>query len=85
MARIMNKGKAAIFTIWFISLIQTNAQPQLWQVAMIGIMFYEIVFQGLETWRRETGRKKRRHNVAAGVEDMRRVENERIYWLKRGA
>lgn len=85
MRGIVNKGKAAVFTIWFISLIQTNADPAMWQVALVAIMLYEIVFQGLETWQRETRKARKRRNIAAGCEDMKRLEEERILWLKREA
>lgn len=85
MRGIINKGKAAVFTIWVMSLVSTNADPKLWQVAVVAIMAYETVLLGLETWQRETRKARKRRNIAAGREDMKRLEKERLYWLKREA
>ena len=72
-------------TVWIMSLISTNAQPKLWQIAMIGIMLYETILLILETYQRATRKRRKRLNIAAGKEDMRRLEEERILWLKREA
>ena len=85
MRGMINKGKAAVMTVWIMSLISTNAQPKLWQIAMIGIMLYETILLILETYQRATGKRRKRLNIAAGKEDMRRLEEERILWLKREA
>ena len=85
MRGIINKGKAAIMTVWIMSLISTNAQPKLWQIAMIGIMLYESILLILKTYQRATRKRKKQLNIAAGIEDMRRLEKERILWLKREA
>ena len=58
MGRLINKGKAAVITIWAMSLITTNAQPKMWQVAMIGILLYEAILLTLNTWQRETREKE---------------------------
>lgn len=83
--RLINKGKAAVITIWAMSLITTNAEPKMWQVAMIGILMYEAILLGLNTWQRETRKRRKLQNINAGVEDMRRVEEERLYWFMREA
>ena len=85
MRGMINKGKAAVMTVWIMSLISTNAQPKLWQIAMIGIMLYETILLILETYQRATRKRRKRLNIAAGKEDMRRLEEERILWLKREA
>ena len=85
MRGMINKGKAAVMTVWIMSLISTNAQPKLWQIAMIGIMLYETILLILETYQRATRKRQKRLNIAAGKEDMRRLEEERILWLKREA
>lgn len=82
---MVNKGKSAVVTIWVMSLITTNAQPKMWQVAMIGILLYEVILLALQIWQRETNKRRKQQNIAAGKADMKRVENERLYWLKRGA
>ena len=41
-----NRGKekliSGVATIWFMSIVTTNASPKMWQVALIGIGLYEI-------------------------------------------
>ena len=85
MGRLINKGKSLIVTVWTMSLITTNAEPKLWQVGLIGILMYETVLMTLETYQKATRRKRKQQNIAAGRADMKRVEEERLYWLKRGA
>ena len=85
MKGVINKGKAAVITIWIMSIIRTNADPTMWQVALIGILMYEAVLMTLETYQKATRRKRKQQNIAAGRADMKRVEEERLYWLKRGA
>lgn len=82
---IINKGKAAFMTIWIMSVIRTNADPKMWQVALIGILMYEAILLTIETYHRSERKKARRRNIEAGKEDMRRLEEERILWLKREA
>lgn len=81
----INKGKSLIVTVWALSLITTNAEPKLWQVGLIGILMYEVILMMLETYQRTTRKRRKQLNIAAGKEDMRRLEEERILWLKRGA
>jgi len=85
MRGMINKGKAAVMTVWIMSLITTNAHPKMWQIAMVGIMLYETILLILETYQRATRKRQKRLNIAAGKEDMRRLEKERILWLKREA
>ena len=82
---VINKGKAAVMTIWIMSVIRTNADPKMWQVALIGILMYEVILLTIETYHRSERKKARRRNIEAGREDMRRLERERLYWLKREA
>ena len=46
---VINKGKAAVMTIWIMSIIRTNADPTMWQVALIGILMYEAILLTIET------------------------------------
>ena len=82
---LINKGKSLIVTVWLLSLITTNAEPKLWQVGLIGILMYESILMALEIYQKTDRRKRKQQNIAAGREDMKRVEQERLYWLKRGA
>ena len=80
---VINKGKAAVMTIWIMSIIRTNADPKMWQVALIGILMYEAILLTIRTYHRSERKRAWRRNIEAGREDMRRLENERILWLKR--
>ena len=82
---LINKGKSLIATVWLLSLITTNAEPKLWQVGLIGILMYESILMALEIYQKTDRRKRKQQNISAGREDMKRVEQERLYWLKRGA
>ena len=82
---VINKGKAAVMTIWIMSIIRTSADPTMWQVALIGILMYEAILLTIETYQRSERKKAKRRNIEAGREDMRRLERERLYWLKREA
>ena len=82
---VINKGKAAVMTIWIMSIIRTNADPTMWQGALSGILKYEAILVAIETYQRSERKKARRRNIEAGREDMRRLERERLYWLKREA
>ena len=41
----------------FLALVTTNAHPQMWQVAIIGIGLYEAVLMGIREIRRSRRRK----------------------------
>lgn len=82
---LINKGKSLIVTVWMLSLITTNAEPKLWQVGLIGILMYESILMALKIYQKTDRRKRKQQNITAGREDMKRVEQERLYWLKRGA
>lgn len=82
---LINKGKSLIVTVWLLSLITTNAEPKLWQVGLIGIMMYESILMALEIYQKTDRQKRKQQNITAGREDMKCVEQERLYWLKRGA
>ena len=83
MRGIINRVKAAVFTIWVMSLITTNADPAMWQIALVAIMFYEMIVFSMTVWQRETMRAKKRKNIAAGNADMKRLSEERLYWFDR--
>lgn len=69
-----DKVVAGIGTVWFLSLISTNANPKLWQVAMIGIALYEVIQIAVRIARREARRQRRRRYITVTRSDMKRVE-----------
>ena len=80
---LINRVKAAVATVWIMSLITTNANPTMWQIALVAIMFYETIVFSLTVWQRETMRAKKQKNIAAGNADMKRLSEERLYWFDR--
>ena len=62
---------AGASTVWFLSLITTNANPKLWQVALVGIMVYEAVQIAVRIARRESVKARKRKNTRARHRDAR--------------
>lgn len=56
-------------TVWFLSLVTTNANPKLWQVALIGIAMYEAIQIAVRIARLEGRKAKRRRNNRARRQD----------------
>lgn len=71
-----NRLIAGIGTVWFMSLISTNASPKLWQVAFLSIGMYEALFWAVRIARREARKSRRRKYITATKIDMRRVEDQ---------
>lgn len=80
MRGIVTKGKSLVLTVWFMSLISTNAQPKMWQVALIGILLYETILMTIRTYRKATRKNKYNKSITAGHRDMERVAGERFGW-----
>ena len=78
--RTQNKIIAGVGTVWFMSLITTNAQPKLWQVAMIGIAFYEIAQIAIRTAQKRAYRKRESRYITVMRENGKRLEEARINW-----
>lgn len=76
----VDKGRAAIITIWVMSIIRTNANPTMWQITMIGIALYEVILLTLKTWRKATRKKRELQNIAIGRNDMRNVADQEFEW-----
>lgn len=71
-----NRLIAGIGTVWFMSLISTNASPKLWQVAFLSIGMYEALFWAVRIARREARRQRRRKYITVTRRDMERVAEE---------
>ena len=71
-----NRLIAGIGTVWFMSLISTNANPKLWQVAFLSIGMYEALFWAVRIARREARRQRRRKYITVTRRDMERVADE---------
>lgn len=67
--RVKDKLIAGAGTVWFLSLVTTNANPKLWQVALIGIAIYEAIQIAFRTARLEGRKAKRRRNNRARRQD----------------
>ena len=71
-----NRLIAGVGTVWFMSLISTNANPKLWQVAFLSIGMYEALFWAVRIARREARRQRRRKYITVTRRDMERVAEE---------
>ncbi len=71
-----NRLIAGVGTVWFMSLISTNASPKLWQVAFLSIGMYEALFWAVRIARREARRQRRRKYITVTRRDMERVADE---------
>ena len=71
-----NRLIASVGTVWFMSLISTNANPKLWQIAFLSIGMYEALFWAVSIARREARRQRRRKYITVTRRDMERVADE---------
>lgn len=71
-----NRLIAGVGTVWFMSLISTNANPKLWQVAFLSIWMYEALHLAVRIARREARRQRRRKYITVTRRDMERVAEE---------
>ena len=75
MKGLKDKILAAGATVLFMAVINTNAEPRMWQIALVGILMYETALCFLRTYRRKEIQRRYDENIAAGKEDMRRVQD----------
>ena len=75
-----NRLIAGIGTVWFMSLISTNAQPKLWQIAFLSIGMYEALYMAVRIARREARRQRRRKYITVSKTNARRWASTRIGW-----
>lgn len=66
-----DKIVAGIGTVWFLSLVTTNANPKLWQIALIGIALYETLQIAVRIARRESMKARHRKNSRMREQDAR--------------
>ena len=82
MRGIKDKMIAAGSTVLFMAIINTNAEPRMWQIALVGILMYETALCFLRTYRRKEVQRKYDANMVAGREDMRRVQDIVFNYLR---
>ena len=77
-----SKGKdkllAGIGTVWFMSLIATNAQPKLWQSAFLALGLYEVMQMTVRIARRHAHGERERHYITV---DQKNRENLNKHWI----
>lgn len=76
------KGKdkllAGIGTVWFMSLIATNAQPKLWQSAFLALGLYEVMQMTIRIARKQAYKERERHYITV---DQKNRENLNKHWI----
>lgn len=80
MRGIKDKMIAGAGTIGFMALVTTNAQPKIWQIALIGILIYESALLAVKTARRQAYKERQRQNIETRNKDAERWWNTRIGW-----
>lgn len=71
-----NRILAAAGTVWFMSLIRTSTQTELWQVTLIGIGIYEAALLAVQIARKEARKQRRKRYITASKIDMQRVADQ---------
>ena len=79
-----SKGKdkllAGIGTVWFMSLIATNAQPKLWQSAFLALGLHEVMQMTIKIARKHAYVERKRHYITVTKQNGRNLEEMRIGW-----
>lgn len=75
---------SGIATVWFISVIRTNATPQMWQIALVGIMLYEVNILFMQTYqnakKNRAVKKIQQTNNRINKRNARNLNEFRIGW-----
>ena len=75
-----NRIIAGIGTIWVMSLITTNANPKLWQVAFIAIGLYEVIQMTVRIARHHAYKERKRHYITVSKRNGRNLEEMQFGW-----
>lgn len=87
MKGIKTKLMAGVITVWGLSLVTTNAQPKLWQVAFISIGLYEAAILIIKTYQSVRNERtiKRIHQINNQINkrNAKNLNEFRIGWPMR--
>ena len=77
-----NRLIAGVGTVWFMSLISTNASPKLWQIAVLAIGFYEVTNWtiGIARGTAKQHKEKKYFTVKSAI-DKKNAENLEKKWV----
>ena len=82
-----NRLIAGVGTVWFMSLISTNASPKLWQIAFLSIGLYEAInlfAQAAQALKKDRTEKRiRKVNAEINRRNGRNLEEFRVGWPMR--
>lgn len=76
MRGIKDKMIAGAGTVGFMALISTNAEPKMWQIALLGIALYETALLAVRIARKEARKARRRRYITVTRRDMQRVADQ---------
>lgn len=75
----MKRGTRAIsaaLTVMFMALIRTDADPKLWQAALITVGIYESIVMAIQIAQREARRNRRNKIIRIRQQDAKRWAEE---------
>lgn len=75
-----DKAIAGIGTIWVMSLITTNAQPKLWQIAFFALGLYEVMQMTVRIARRHAYKERKRRYITVNKRNGRNLEEMQFGW-----
>lgn len=78
MKGIKDKLTAGIVVVVGMALIRTNAQPSMWQMAMLGILFYEAALLFIRAPRVHAREQLRRDNEEINQQNAKALKK---HWL----
>ena len=80
MRGIKDKMIAGAGTIGFLALVSTNSKPQLWQVALIALLLYEISLMAVRIARKQARKARRRRYITISRINAKRWADTKIGW-----
>lgn len=63
------KVMAMAMTVWFMALIRTDADPELWQIALITLGVYESAVMAIQIAQKEARKSKRNKIIRIRQQD----------------
>lgn len=79
----VDKMIAGVGTVGFMALVTTNANPKMWQIALIALLLYESALMAVRIARKQAHEKRKRKYITVNKINGERWANERIGWPMR--
>jgi len=73
---IKEKTVAGALSVLFLALVRTDADPQMWQVALIALVLYECAVMTIKIAQKEARHRRRNRIIRIRQQDARRWAEE---------